>query len=114
MQTKTAGASLYEGRLFFVFGGVFPETAESFVRGKQVKENYLDWSRERTKNEVTLFSGKTCSPNIKTFSDLLKVLIEVKNSMKMMMQERNLHSTIKKFKRRTGKQFSGLENFDFA
>jgi hypothetical protein len=41
-----------------------------------VKENYLDWSRERSKNEVTLFSGKTCSPNIKTFSDLLKVLIE--------------------------------------
>jgi hypothetical protein len=100
MLTKTAGASLYEGRLFFVFCGVFPETAESFARGKQVKENYLDWSRERTKNEVTLFSEKTCSPNIKTFSDLLKVLIEYicyiyqkaevrKYSTKMSKQERN-------------------------
>jgi hypothetical protein len=34
MQMKTAGAFMYEGGLFFVFGGVFPETAESFVRGK--------------------------------------------------------------------------------
>jgi hypothetical protein len=69
---ENRGAFMYEGRLFFVFGGVFPETAESFARGKQVKENDLDWSRVRTKNEVTLFSGKTCSPNIKTFSDLFE------------------------------------------